>query len=88
MECRRTGASFEREKEAEERRMVIMAGMLATYKKEVANCAYLAKFLRQEEERLEMLGYRLQEEAEQADSVASLVEEEANRLERELQDRE
>ena len=83
----RMRGEVEREKEREEKRVAEMAEKLKTYKIEVANCEYLSRKLRDEEARLGAMCYRLDEEADRAERMAVLAEEEANRLEAEIRDR-
>ena len=75
---------IERDRDIEERRRDEMAEKLAVYKREVANCESTARLMRDEEARLEEIYYRLEEEAEEADRVADIADEEARELEEEL----
>ena len=72
----------------EERRVAEMAEKLATYKREVANCETASREMRQDEARFEQMVYKLEEEAEKATKVAEVAEQEANRLEGEVREKE
>ena len=70
----------ERDRDIEERRRDEMAEKLVVYKRAVANCETTARVMREEEARLEEVYNRLEEEAERADRVAAIAEEEARRF--------
>jgi len=80
----RQRSMIQRDRDIEERRRDEIAEKLAVYKREVANCETTARLMREEEARLEEVYNRLEEEADRADLVAAIAEEELQRLEREL----
>ena len=77
-------SEFEREKIREEKKVAELAEMLKTYKIEIANCAYLAIQLREEEARLDAESQRLTDESDQALRDSILAGQEADKIEREL----
>jgi len=79
---------IERDRDIEERRRDEMAEKLSVYKREVANCETTARLMRDEEARLEAIYNSLEEQADRADRVADIAEEEAKMLEKELVEKE
>ena len=83
-EYRRTKSVYEREIEADKRRVAGMGVLLAAYKKEAIDCHYLSKHLRLEIERLTQLGQGLLEEADQVDNAVELTEVEIEKKKKEM----